>query len=64
MSMNTRQSERNRLAAHLAASLSYLWLKTLLAVKFGMILGAGMITTPRVGLLRMVRPPPLRVPSV
>jgi hypothetical protein len=47
MSINTRQSERNRLAAHLAASVSYLWLKTLLAVMFGMMLGAGMIATPR-----------------
>jgi len=64
MSINTRQSERNRLAAHLAASVSYLWLKTLLAVMFGMMLGAGMIATPRLGLPRMVRPPPLRVPSV
>ena len=27
----TRRSERNRLALHLAATLSYLWLKALLA---------------------------------
>jgi hypothetical protein len=29
-----------------------------------MMLGAGMIATPRLGLPRMVRPPLLRVPSV
>jgi hypothetical protein len=63
MSMNTRQSERNRLAAHLVASVSYLWVKTLLTIMFGAILGAGIFTTPRVTLPRLVRPP-MRVPSV
>jgi hypothetical protein len=63
LAIRTRSSERQRLASHLAATVSYLWVKALLTVVFGAMLGAGMITAPRAGLPRPARPP-LRVPSV
>ena len=48
----TRRSERQRLASHLAATVSYLWVRALLAIMFGIILGAGMIAAPRAVLPR------------
>lgn len=45
--IRTRQSERNRLAAHLAATVSYLWVKALFSMTLGMLMGASLLTGPR-----------------
>ena len=39
MSTHTRYNERKRLASHLAATLSYLWVKTLVSIVLGTRLG-------------------------
>ena len=60
--IHTRRSERQRLASHLAVTVSYLWVKALVSLVLGTLLGAGMMPTPRLSLPRLVRPP-MRVPS-
>jgi hypothetical protein len=61
--IRTRRNERQRLASHLAATVSYLWVKGLLSLLLGTLLGAGMLPTPRANLPRLLRPP-VRLPSV
>ena len=61
--IRTRRNERQRLASHLAATVSYLWVTGLVSLVLGALRGAGMVSMPRINLARLVRPP-IRVPSV
>ena len=41
--LSTRQAESRRLASHLAATVSYLWIKSLLTIMLGALLGASLL---------------------
>jgi hypothetical protein len=41
--INTRQAEAKRLAAHLTATVSYLWIKSLLAILLSALLGTSLL---------------------
>ena len=59
-SLNTRQSEKQRLASHLTASLAGLWIRPLLAMTLGALLGTTMMADrPKSTQARSQRQPPV-----
>lgn len=64
--IRTRQSERDQLASHLAATISYLWFKALVSILLGSMLSVSMLAGTRTSLSRAVSRAariPLRVVS-
>jgi hypothetical protein len=41
--LNTRQFEQNRLAAHLAATIGWMWLHALILLVLGVVVGTAMV---------------------
>jgi hypothetical protein len=52
--IRTRQSERDQLASHLVATVSYLWFQALVSILLGSMLSASLLAGSRTSLSRAV----------